>query len=202
MTESVSYYRTNATYSSRLYRLAVQAALRADERGSGVMVESDEKFYTEHAIEAVVMSINAAEAGINEIIAMSTMYLNVELPDELEKLELLVKWHLLPTIIVQKTFAKGAEPWQDFQTLVQLRNAWIHPKMFVAAPGWMRTLTAKDLPFRERRLDWRTATNTNRVARWAVTTVTNTFTELTRLLGKEADPIWAWGDRFFPSIPD
>lgn len=46
-----------------------------------------------------------------------------------QKIEIRLKWRLVPQLLWQKTFDESQSPWQDFNVLIYLRNLLLHYKM-------------------------------------------------------------------------
>lgn len=84
--------------------------------------------YARHAIISVVF---AGEALINRVLAEFTIDSNVS--QILEKTNILDKWYLAPFLCSESAepvpFEKGAEPYQSFKELIQVRNWLAHPKV-------------------------------------------------------------------------
>ncbi len=153
------------------------------------------------AMDAVVLCAIVAEAGINEIGEWFEFHhlcppfgIPHGLPYGFEGMELRLKWSLLPMIIRQKTFDRGAEPWQNFHALIELRNAIVHlggRPVSKAATGFLK---AKNLD--------KGVVVGFEVARWACETMASMFSKLTELVGPpEAwiDVTWRWTPHYFPS---
>ena len=84
--------------------------------------------YVRHAIISVVF---ASEALINRVLAEFATDSSVSVI--LEKSSILDKWYLSPFLCSGNTkpvpFDKGAEPYQSFKELIQIRNWLAHPKV-------------------------------------------------------------------------
>ena len=84
--------------------------------------------YVRHAIISVVF---ASEALINRVLAEFATDSNVS--EILEKASILDKWYLSPFLCSGNAqpvpFEKGAEPYQSFKELIQVRNWLAHPKV-------------------------------------------------------------------------
>ena len=84
--------------------------------------------YVRHAIISVVF---ASEALINRVLAEFATDATVS--EILEKASILDKWYLSPIICSggaqPAPFEKGAEPYQSFKELIQIRNWLAHPKV-------------------------------------------------------------------------
>lgn len=84
--------------------------------------------YARHSIISVVF---ASEALINRVLAEFATDSNVSVL--LEKSSILDKWYLSPFLCTAGEkpvpFEKGAEPYQSFKELIQIRNWLAHPKV-------------------------------------------------------------------------
>ena len=84
--------------------------------------------YVRHAIISVVF---ASEALINRVLAEFAV--DPKVSETLEKANIVDKWYLAPFLCsrgAQPTpFQKGAEPYQSFKELIQVRNWLAHPKV-------------------------------------------------------------------------
>jgi hypothetical protein len=63
----------------------------------------------------------------------------------LERQDLLLKLQLLPQIAVGRTMPRDAQPFQDFQILVKLRNEIVHYKMSGPEPTVVRDLEQRGI---------------------------------------------------------
>ena len=109
-------------HTSGLLFIAAKEAAKRARKFAGTLEEETE------AMDAVVLCVIVAEAGINEIGEWFELHhlrppLSIPhgLPYGFEEMQLRLKWSLLPMIVRQKTFDRGAEPWQSFHALVELR---------------------------------------------------------------------------------
>jgi hypothetical protein len=148
--------------------------------------------YTPRAAEAVILSVTALEAGINEIIAWVQRMSMATMPAEYnnERTKLTEKWTILPRALVGKELDRGTRPWQDFKAVVGLRDQLVHFKPDGAeVPAFMRTLQARDLAIPdEPSIYWVDAALTDRVAGWASETCEQMFAALARHIGR-TDPL-------------
>ena len=114
-------------------------------------------------LDAYIMSATALEAFINERIVINlqiiTNRINMKLADSIEKnnkkiLEMLIeqdlvtKYRLMPILLWQKSFDESQSPFQDFVSLVSIRNDIIHYKMPFydeQKPKWARKLEEKHI---------------------------------------------------------
>jgi hypothetical protein len=180
--------------SEAFFIMAKEAAKRANKM-SGRSGEAHE------AMTAVVLSVVVAEAAINEIGEWFDFHhlrppfgTPHGLPYGFDELNLRMKWSLLPIIARKATFDFGAEPWQSFRALVELRNAIVHLRHRPPPNAAYSLLRNKKLIGRYERVGFK-------VARWACETVANMLDELTKLLGLPEKPnnlLWPWSQTYFP----
>ena len=52
-----------------------------------------------------------------------------------QKIEVRLKWQLVPQLLWQKAFDESQSPWQDFNVLIHLRNLLLHYKTEYLLPG-------------------------------------------------------------------
>ena len=146
----------------------------------------------------VVLCVAVAEASIN---AMGKWFefhrlrppfsIPYGLPFGFDRLDLRVKWSLLPLIIRQKTFDHGAEPWQSFEALVELRNFIVHLRGRPVPKGVAALLKAKKLVRGSDLFGYE-------VAAWACDTTSEMFTKMTELVDPPTawiDVVWCWTPR-------
>ncbi len=187
-------------HSGRLHAMARAAAERARREAS---TSSDHR--REDAITAVVMAAVAAEAFINELgelavgAAQGPMFVVaenqkfLELGDVLEEIEmargsLMLKYHMASKLLSGATLKKGENPMQDFATLVNLRNDFVHLKprdniglsaegrLKVNPPRYVSELQRRGLALRPADIDvmsWFDLLMTVELAEWACATSKN-----------------------------
>lgn len=84
--------------------------------------------YVRHAIISVVF---ASEALINRVLMEFSV--DRSIAETLERSSILDKWYLAPLLCTDSAskglFDKGADPYQSFKELVQIRNWLAHPKV-------------------------------------------------------------------------
>lgn len=190
---------------SRHFRiLAEEAARRAasDLQNSSFGKETGrdgvQMTFTPHAAEALVLSGMALEAGINEIAVFLDKFsamprtLSTQYPDFFN-LPVVEKWDTISRWQTGSAFPRGNRLWQDFVSLVDLRNKFVHftwnPE--VPAPPSMQHLVSRDLALPPNpAVSWWDAAMTNRVAAWANRVIDEMFAELIRLLGNQNVESW------------
>ncbi len=200
---STNHATWGMSYSATFRDLAEAAAARAvadlDNPSLGKHRGRDGALltHTPHAAEAVILSVTALEAGINEMAAWlrlgfgSTMQ---PLPDNFQRTRISEKWSIIPRSVAGVEFDRGTQPWQDFSTLIGLRDSLVHFKWHDAqVPNFMRSLQTRDLTIPdEPGIYWVDAALTDRVAIWATTTTDCMFAGLAQLLGRSDPMTWPW----------
>lgn len=189
----------SATFRMQAAKAATRAAedLGSPKYASHVGRDGQPINYTPHAADAVIMAVNGLEAGINEM-AVWVQFQFVRpvqpLPDCFERERLTDKWGHVSNSMVGRTLNAGAQPWQDFATLVGLRDLIVHSRWYhERVPRFMRALQARDLTLPEDpAIDWTHAALTTRVAAWAVDTSDRMFAAHAELLGQTDPAAWPW----------
>lgn len=177
-------------FDGHLFILAKEAAKRAFDRKGTVGEEVE-------AATAIVLCAVVTEAAINRIgrwfeLNRQRPPFNVkhQLPHGFYEMELRVKWSLLPTFLRQRTFDRGAEPWQSFEVLVELRNYILHLKSRSVPKMVQQHIAGK--------FDEQIGFG---IAEWACHTVTLMFDKLTELVDPPAvykSTNWIWHSHYFP----
>jgi len=116
-------------------------------------------------LDAYIMSVTALEAFINERIAIYLQILNnriamkladsaeinrLKILEMLKEQDLVTKYRMMPVLLWQKAFDETRSPFQDFVSLVSIRNDIIHYKMPFydeqnQKPKWARKLEEKHI---------------------------------------------------------
>ena len=159
-------------------------------------------------LDAYIMSVTALEAFINERIAISiqivTNRIAMKLADSSEKnqlkilemlkeQDLVTKYRMMPVLLWNKAFDESRSPFQDFVSLVSIRNDIIHYKMPFydeqkQKPKWARKLEEKHIllpqPLQRYRI-WIDEICTLEGAKWAY----NTSCRIMKQFAKLADGI-------------
>jgi hypothetical protein len=131
-------------YPSYTYHdgILLMGAIRARDRAHQDLKERGTNALTSDAIAAVIMAAAAAEAFINELpgrirsaISRQGKFTNqmVACADALDELETVrantgAKYQVAAITLRGEKFPPGEQPFQDFDQLVRLRNALMHPK--------------------------------------------------------------------------
>jgi hypothetical protein len=65
--------------------------------------------------------------------------------DTIDRFDIRTKLIIVPMLLFGNTFSRDAQPFQDFATLVRIRNDGIHFKMQLHAPKYVRDLSQRDI---------------------------------------------------------
>lgn len=126
---------------------------------------SQDNHFSPTFLDAYIMSVTALEAFINERISINIQILKnriaMKLADSAEKnqlkilemlkeQDLVTKYRMMPILLWQKAFDESRPPFQDFVSLVSIRNDIIHYKMPFydeqnQKPKWARKLEEKQI---------------------------------------------------------
>lgn len=149
MTTADIRLRVKANLSRPLIATAKRFALHcreiADREGELDWPQPGWEASRSYAIGAVVMAVSALEASINELyleaVDRNTHALGTLTPDQISQLEvlwefvdrtnILAKYQVVLAVCGRERFAKGSEPYQSTDALIDLRNAVVHFK-----PEW------------------------------------------------------------------
>lgn len=161
--------------SGELYRLALGAVARAKATGPDGH-RSGDVCYSREAVTAVILSVAALEATINEVARELQSDGNLRIDREtFDRFKIRVKWRTLPLLCgYARTFDRGAAPWTGFDTLVKLRNELVHANWQRPEPACVLTLAKQGHLLRnpnEGSYSWCDAVCTDRVAQWATDVV-------------------------------
>ena len=128
MTTDKAEHVGSIAHSPLLFSLAAQAherSLKAHKEG---------KAYQGDAIAAVILAVASLEGFINDLVSLHSILgrpLSLAIISEhwevFEGLSIQAKYLLLGSLL-KRPFQKGAQPYQDFQLLIQLRNLLVHLK--------------------------------------------------------------------------
>ena len=119
-------------FFQRAYELCVECLQETYPTELGTTAAND---FCAHAIDVYIFSVAALEAFINETL-LSEFYIPGStggvpwrvFRNTFEDLGIKEKYYLLPLFLFGKTYDKGRQPYQDFTTLVKIRNTLIHHK--------------------------------------------------------------------------
>lgn|GEM_PF-4886522 len=119
------------TFSGTLYQAAFEALMRAMKDRNQPVMRTRDNHYTENACKAYIFTAITLESIINEFIWMnaSDMSSAKHLVAEIQDLEIRRKYILVPLLFGVETYDKGAQPFQDFEALIRLRNDLVHYRM-------------------------------------------------------------------------
>lgn len=135
------------------------------DAADGKMTTIRDNYFSPMFLDAYIMSATALEAFINERIAINlqivTNRIAMDLADSVEKSsknilemlkeqDLVTKYRMMPILLWQKSFDESQSPFQDFTSLVYIRNDIIHYKMPFydeqsKQPNWVRKLEEKGI---------------------------------------------------------
>jgi len=106
--------------------IAREAVETAEQREPEMKGSVDAHTNMQHSsITAMIMSAMAAEAFIN---AMAEENLSRSIWKAVEQLNAVEKWIVVTKLITDKEWDRGKQPFQDFATLLKLRNGLTHYK--------------------------------------------------------------------------
>ncbi|MSP63794.1 MAG: hypothetical protein EXR72_26305 [Myxococcales bacterium] len=157
------------------------------------------------ALEAVLLAVAAAEAGVNEL----TYWYNFAAMEKGQKQMVLelhadvaTRWSTFFMQVADATnFEGGLFWWDDFRALLDLRNALVNFEPAGKPPNATAYLRRKNLVLAPP-AEWVVAVTTPAVARFAVNTVAGMFAVASRLLGEllnDRHVLAVWGTlRFDP----
>lgn len=176
-----------------LYRTGVEECVRGGELKHG------RNAYWHHALAIFPLAVNAYQAFFNEFIYFNRLQMfdahhgemanTIKLhADAFQAMALEEQSSLLPRLLTGRTFEKGQQPFQDFNTLVKIRNALVHFRMNDAPLAAIEHLVRRGLAFPEIRdgghLAWTDQLSTLECSRWAINTSAIMAVELTSLFGQ------------------
>lgn len=156
--------------------------------------------YTDSALPSFIISVAAIESLINEIFLsdLSKHYILGNSPfyqidtGSLERMEINQKLLLFPYLAFGTTLDKSTQPYQDFATLVKLRNEIVHYKMKSVPPKFFQNLsdrkialqlTQKNKTDNEHHVQfWISEINCSEAMRWGYNTVCETVFALTKVV--------------------
>jgi hypothetical protein len=203
-----------ATLSGRFLHSAAEVYFRCiRQRGTKDVRVTDDNNYSDGALDAVILSATALEAFINEVslgpISMR-LYKKMEFLGEwLERLDIRQKYCLIPYLLWERTWDRGSQPYQDFETLVALRNELVHYKMKPYELGGMPPC-AKELWKRGMLLTpagqaissfWGDEICCSKVALWAHNTACRMSNGLIEMGDDNSKILWG-GKKRFAEIPE
>ena len=126
-------------------RFALDASLK--QALTGNVARHGNNAYSHHAFPAYVSAVASVEAFVNEqLLGASSRLLLRDSPlwliqnDALDKLDLKMKLILVPQMLFNQTFDISAQPYQDFDLLVKLRNDVVHYKLRDNPPKYLSSL--------------------------------------------------------------
>jgi len=134
----ISFEGTAKILSIHLLKLTKQVLARASRRQK-VALQRNTTAELDDLLEVYVLAAASLEAFINEFCwdriddiksAGGEAYWLRGLEEIIgQKVEVRLKWKLVPQLLWQKAFDESKPPWQDFNVLINLRNSLLHYKM-------------------------------------------------------------------------
>ncbi len=131
-------------------RLTLDLSLRYMLKGRGA--RQGNNGHAPHALPAYVIAVASVEAFLNEamlsplsLFGFGSTPLDQFDKEVLERQDLLLKLQLLPQIAAGRTMLRDAQPFQDFQILVKLRNEIVHYKMAGPEPKVVKDLEQRGI---------------------------------------------------------
>ncbi len=171
--------------------------------------------YTPHAFPAYVCAIAAIEAFINEQLLGPTtriLFPNSSLWNihgkALERLEIRLKVIIVPKLLMSVSFSAGEQPFQDFDTLVKVRNDIVHYKMNDRVPKYLKDLEQRGIalpcPESNNKVDyeWPSKVSTTEGIRWANNTVCKVVKHIVDSVPQEHKALFTHLAGNFRAIPD
>jgi hypothetical protein len=163
--------------------------------------------YSHRVAHAVMLAAFVTEAAVNEIaywLAHHTTQ-RISLPRAFNDLSIREKWRALPGYCGAALFDETTSPWIDFDVLIDLRNALVHPRAY--PQGREKVLQRLDeVKCTQPASDWFESTMTVRTAKWASHTASTMPVALRDLLAPKVDLdnggfSWSfWGPAWLPSL--
>jgi hypothetical protein len=158
-----------------------------------------------HRVASVSMhAAFVTETAINEIAYWLGTHLTqrVAMPPGFERFPIRRKWRTVPKVCRAARFNEAIPPWEDFNALVELRNALAHAGAYPAPPEpVLQLLEARGCA--QPASDWFESVMTLRTARWAHRTAAAMPLALKGLLAPHVDLhnggfSWVWDKAWLP----
>jgi hypothetical protein len=144
-----------------------------------------------YPMASVIHAAASLEAFLNEEVEKIVATWGAEWQstiEALERLDVTKKWIIFPRLLHNKEFDSGAEPFQSFSGLVDLRNTLMHYRPIVTAdlyvPKKVDGLRNKFSFDSHENQDWTSKVLTPSCARWACTTARDMIREYFLLTGE------------------
>jgi len=136
--EDIKFEGTAKILSIHLLKLAKGVLVRANRRQK-VAYRRSNKAKLDDLLEVYILVAASLEAFINEFCREKIdevrsndgeAYWLKGLEEIIDrKIEVRLKWQLVPQLLWQKAFDESKAPWQDFNVLINMRNSLLHYKM-------------------------------------------------------------------------
>ena len=201
-----SSFSTDFMYHVRtLYRLALR------EMASGGVAVHGINSYTHYAAPAYVSAVQAVEAFLNETafgpVAQMTLKESAlwQLDrDWLERMDIKHKLLLVPQLLFGTTFDRAAQPYQDFDLLLRVRNDFVHYKMYRSPPKYVKALEQRSIALSTGRKEadyaWVHKLSSSEGIRWAHNTACRVVQALAQMIPDKQRDILAPLARDFVEI--
>lgn len=141
-----------------IYHVRSILQLSLDDVKTGKGVRQGINGYSIHALPAYVSAVAAVEAFINEALLSQLPKMVMKdsplwnLPADWleERLEIRIKLVLVSQLLFGKSFKRNAQPYQDMDLLVQIRNDLVHYKMGRQIPNYLGPLDNRGITLRSK----------------------------------------------------
>lgn len=134
----------------RHVHFCLDSSLEASLNG-GVARQGDNS-YCQFAFPAYFSAVAAVESFVNESLLGQFSKIQCKESslwdisnDSIDRFDIRTKLIIVPKLLFGKTFSRKAQPFQDFSTLVRIRNDGIHFKMQLHAPKYVRDLSQRGI---------------------------------------------------------
>jgi hypothetical protein len=160
--------------------------------------------YDHRVANVIVLAAFVTETAINEIAYWLEVHLTqpVRRPPDFDRLSIWKKWRHVPRACGASGFNESAPPWEDFQALIDLRNALAHAGPYPEPPhSALDLLDARGCT--QPAMDWFESAMTVRTARWASGAASAMPHTLKKMIAPHIDLhnggfSWAWGQDWLP----
>ena len=183
---------------------------------NGGVARQGDNSYCQHAFPAYFSAVAAVEAFVNEsllgqfakIQRKESGLWNIS-DDSIDRFDIRTKLIIVPMLLFGNTFSRDAQPFQDFATLVRIRNDGIHFKMQQHAPKYVRDLSQRDIAITYDGIkenvadyDWPSKLSTTSGILWAHNTSCRVVQELVGFMSEDERKLMSWTVDSFQPLPD
>lgn len=178
-------------YLRTLYQLAIKEFVCEKDYSGGI------NGFTDHTIPAFIIAVAAVESFTNEML-LGRMGRSFKAPrseksqgfwDALERASLKQKLLFAPEFHFGETFDDGAQPYQDMNSLINVRNDLVHYKMESGIPSRVKDLEQRGIAIRISDSGWAKWIQTTEGIRWAHKTACETMREIIGFADHRSHPI-------------